>query len=154
MQRDSQQLTAALGAVDTIAAGPDDGLQRAIARGLLRGYDIRWGSTFVDWSVEGVEEEFCVPIYNLKAKSRVTTSRTFRVAGKKDLRAIDKQGSRWIWDHKTTSSDIESPDVTFWRQSQLMDRPACIPGQNISLGEKLLVRCGTQSASQISDQKN
>lgn len=114
----SPRLLSALTAVDSACgqdSTPDATRLRATARGLLRGYDKRW----VDqpWRTESVEQEFCQPIYNLHAQSqRITKSRTFEVAGKKDVLALCDRGDRWVVDHKTTSNEIDKPDATFWQQ--------------------------------------
>ncbi len=113
------RLNSALTAIDAACAEvqqTNGDRHQATARGLLRGYDARWGEHH-GWETESVEQEFCQPIYNLSAQGkRITTSRTFRVAGKKDVLALDHQEQRWVWDHKTTSDDIEKPDSTFWQQ--------------------------------------
>jgi len=106
-------------AIDAACAGIQQNngdRQRATARGLLRGYDARYAENH-SWKTESIEQEFCQPIHNLGCQGkRITTSRTFQVAGKKDVLASLPDGTRWIVDHKTTSDDIEKPDATFWRQ--------------------------------------
>jgi hypothetical protein len=113
MIRQSKPLDSALAAIDE-ATSPDD-KHRATARGLMRGYDARYAADNT-WRAEVVEQEFCHSIYNLRAAKRTSTSRTFTVAGKKDVLGLDEQDRRWVFDHKTTSSDIEDPNAVYWRQ--------------------------------------
>lgn len=122
MIRQSKPLDSALAAIDQ-ATSPDD-KHRATARGLMRGYDARYaeGNT---WRAEAVEQEFCHSIYNLKAAKRTSTSRTFTIAGKKDVLGIDEQDRRWVFDHKTTSNDIEDPDGGYRRQLVVDEQPDC-----------------------------
>lgn len=111
----SSALAAALAAIDACTTGDDADIVRATARGLMRGYDRRWSNH--TWRPVEIEQQFTVPILNLNAKKQTSQSRTFRLAGKTDLcgcRGDDP--SVWVMDHKTTSSDIESPDALFWRQ--------------------------------------
>ena len=111
----TDRLDTTLAAVDAACEEPDSELPRATARGLLRGYEARWKDQ--TWQTESVEQEFCQPIYNLHGESKYTTrSRTFQVAGKKDVLALDSRKSRWVFDHKTSSQDIEQPDAVFWQQ--------------------------------------
>jgi len=87
---------------------------RAMARGLMRGYDARWSDQAERMIV--CEEEFVVPIWNLANKGiKPSQSRTLKFAGKRDKRVL-RNSSRWILDHKTTSVDIQDPDATYWRQ--------------------------------------
>jgi hypothetical protein len=101
--RQSKPLDSALASIDK-ATSPDD-KHRATARGLMRGYDARYAADNT-WRAEAVEQEFRHSIYNLQAAKRTSTSRTFTVAGKKDVLGIDEQDRRWVFDHKTTSYDI------------------------------------------------
>jgi hypothetical protein len=117
MKQITERLKTSLAAVDAACAQSTvehTDLHRATIRGLLRGYEARWANNH-QFQTESVEQEFCQPIYNLKNKSdRLSISRTFRVAGKKDVIALGGRHDRWIVDHKTTSSNIEAPDAVFW----------------------------------------
>jgi len=94
---------------------------RASIRGLLRGYDARWREEQRTISDLQVEQQLDAGIYNLAAK-RISASRSFTSAGKIDK--VGKQfGERLIWDHKTTSLDIES-ESAYWRQLSVESQPS------------------------------
>jgi len=79
--------------------------------GLMHGYDACYrGQTL---RAVAVEEEFRVPIYNLQGK-RLSKSRTFDLAGKIDVDAVDGD-RRYVVDHKTTSDDLGA-ESTYWQQ--------------------------------------
>ena len=109
MRTVSKPLQDALAAIDAYP-GSELGNHRAMARGLMRGYDARWHDQ--EWLAQSIEQEFELPVYNLETKGR---SRTFTVAGKIDINA-ERHGKPWIFDHKTTSSDIHDADGVYWRQ--------------------------------------
>ena len=102
-------MTALQTALQTIDANAT-GKHAAMARGLMRAYDHYWTPDPNQWTVEAVEEEFCTDIYNLATGRK---SRTFKVAGKKDLLVHDSDGRRWVVDHKTTSLSIEQDGIYF-----------------------------------------
>lgn len=88
-------------------------LVRAKVRGLVRGYDARWQNH--DYKPLAVEQYVESPILNPETNA---SSRTFKGAGKMDLLA-ERGGRRVLFDHKTTSDDIEDPNATYWRQLQI-----------------------------------
>ena len=100
-------LESALAAIPTDATPKHYGW----AWGLMHGYD----AVYHDQAMRAVavESEFRVPIYNLGGK-QLSKSRTFEVAGKIDVDAVE-DGRRYVLDHKTTSDDL-GPDSTYWQQ--------------------------------------
>jgi len=110
-------LQKSLATIDTAVdeSGSDNPVHRPMARGLLRGYDLRWHKG--NERAKAIESEFRCHIYNLSGK-RISRSRTFDLAGKIDVDFIDATDQRqlWIMDHKTTSDKISEPDGTYWRQ--------------------------------------
>lgn len=120
LNTDTIPLEASLTAIN---AATDDEKVRATARGLMRGYHARWADE-QPHTVEAMEREFRVSIYNLDNNSkRTSTSRTFTLAGKWDAVTCEG-GQRVIVDHKTTSSDIADPDAVFWRQLAVEAQPS------------------------------
>ena len=99
-------------ALDTIDRHCADPVMAAKLRGLMRGYDARWG-LLLDWRVTSVEDYVSSDLYNPESGR---TSRTFQMAGKIDLRLLDEQGRIVLVDHKTTSEDIEDPMAAYWKQ--------------------------------------
>ena len=99
-------------ALEAINANSPDDKSRAMARGLMRGYHARWQHE-PELAIS-IEEEFRVKIYNFRSK-RMSTSRTFEVAGKVDV-LCKRHDKTFVMDHKTTSDDIVDPDSTYWRQ--------------------------------------
>jgi hypothetical protein len=101
-------------ALDSIteAAGPDSASQLIAAkcRGLMRGYDARWSNS--EYEIEAIEDTVQSDLWNPESQRK---SRTFRIAGKIDVKARYR-GRRVIWDHKTTSDEIADPASPFWRQ--------------------------------------
>jgi len=111
----STALDAALTAVNACLANATDQQQLvgAKVRGLLRGYDARWADApYVPVVVEKVLEG---ELHNLSNEKRISTSRTFRIAGKLDV-ICEYHGKRFVFDAKTTSEDIADPDSPYWRQ--------------------------------------
>jgi len=94
------------------AVGPATTKEAAIVRGLLAGYHARWIGEQEQYTVLGVEELVTADLRNLETGR---PSRSFRLGGKIDLRVTDTMGRLMIWDHKTTSDDIEDPASSFWR---------------------------------------
>lgn len=111
-------LQSALDAIDAFC-GPEPNTHKAMARGLMRGYDARWQDQ--DYRTVAVEQEFELPIYEMASGLEHDT---FTVAGKIDVEAED-DGQRWIVDHKTTSMDIQDPNATFWRQLAIESQVDC-----------------------------
>lgn len=85
-------------------------LTAAKLRGLLHGYDRQWRST--DLRILSIEDVVEAPLWNLPTRK---TSRTFRLAGKLDVRVRDGD-QLGVVDHKTTSENITDPAGPYWRQ--------------------------------------
>ncbi len=101
-------------ALKAIDAESSNELHRATARGLMRGYDLRWRDQ--EERAISIESEFHTHIYNLHAKKKISHSRTFDLAGKIDVDVLWRRDHRYVLDHKTTSDEISEPDGTFWSQ--------------------------------------
>lgn len=118
----TEQLTDALTAIDAACTNPlADFKWQAMARGMMRGYDLRYRDV-TEFTPESVEDEFRVPIYNLNTPS-VSKSRTFEQAGKIDIMSRDHNSNRWIIDHKTCSEDI-GPEATYWQHLAVDAQPS------------------------------
>jgi len=114
------KLNVALVALDRACASSQDervSLMRAKVRGLMRGYDARW--RHVPLTVLGVEETITSDLWNPETGRK---SRSFTLAGKIDVRAMDGD-SRIIIDHKTTSEEITDPSAPYWRQLVVESQP-------------------------------
>jgi PD-(D/E)XK nuclease superfamily len=85
----------------------DQALGTAIARGLMTGYHHRWISE--DWTVETIEQEFHVPIFNPASKRR---SLLYTHAGKFDG-IVSQNGDDYLLEHKTCREEI-SPGSAYW----------------------------------------
>ena len=109
-------LEAGFAAIDANTTNP---LFRAKARGLLRGYDARWGNQ--DYALLHTEVFATAPVYNPNTKGR---SLTFLSAGLIDKVALDPAGAMGIIDHKTTSEAIEDPNATYWQQLIVEAQPS------------------------------
>ncbi len=120
MSTDNPRLAAAIDAINAfIGPNPDPSaaLIAAKCRGLLAGYDFRWGN--VPLQVEAVEYLIQSDLWNPETGRK---SRSFTVAGKVDARLRD--GNRTIIvDHKTTSEDISDPNGPYWRQLVVEAQP-------------------------------
>lgn len=127
-------LEAALGAVDEATHGLEDiDTLRATIRGLVRGYDSKWGDA--DYSTISVEEEFRLPIIN---PSTGKASRTYTQAGKKDgIVRFNPTGKLLLREGKTTSEDIGDPDSTYWRRLVIDSQVSCYVLANWQEGKKL-----------------
>ncbi|MEN6533820.1 MAG: PD-(D/E)XK nuclease family protein [Bryobacteraceae bacterium] len=101
---------AALDRINELTPSPEQVVMRAKLRGLLRGYVKRWA----DQQLEVVEIETLATsdLYNPATQAK---SRSFTVAGKKDVLLMD-EGRMWLMDHKTTSDEIEDPNCSYHRQ--------------------------------------
>jgi len=97
------------------AIGKGEDSQRLTAakcRGLLVGYDKRWKNA--PYRIDDVECVLQSDLYNSETGKK---SRTFRSAGKLDVRATEiNTGRKVIFDHKTTSQDISDPGAPYWLQ--------------------------------------
>ncbi len=96
----------------TELAQPDDWVMAATIRGLIRGYDARWRGPQTVIEIVEVECAYRSPLVNLDTGR---SSRSFTVAGKVD-KLVRVNGLTYLYDHKTTSSDISDPSGTYWRQ--------------------------------------
>lgn len=113
MHTESPALRAALHVIDPVMASenPTQAVIAAKCAGLMIGYHSRWHND--QYRINEVE---CFVESDLWNPESGRKSRSFRVAGKIDLRATAPDGTPVIFDHKTTSSDITDPDSTYWRQ--------------------------------------
>ena len=87
--------------------------------GMLTGYDAKWSGLQHEIELLEVEKTYFSDLPNLHTNGK---SRTFRLAG-----IVDKVGRRdgiTIYDHKTTTSDIEDPYATYWRQLEIEGQPS------------------------------
>jgi hypothetical protein len=100
------KLAAALSAIPPPET-EDQALRTAIARGLMTGYHHRWIDE--DWTVESVEQEFHIPIFNPHSKRR---SQLYTHAGKFDG-VVSKNGDPYLLEHKTCREEI-SPGSPYW----------------------------------------
>lgn len=105
----STRWLAAAAAID--AANPSS-LDRAKARGLMRGYDVIYDGVFDNWRVDGVEVALHADLVNIETGRQ---SRTFEIAGKLDVRLTDPYGNLVIMDHKTASAEISDPGGAYWQ---------------------------------------
>lgn len=105
-------LDAALAAIDDQTCPEDDGLTRAILRGLMHGYHARWADA--PWVTLQVEHPFLQPIFN---PATGKPSRTFQHAGRGDglIHHPETPGRLVGLEHKTASEDL-SPDAPYWRR--------------------------------------
>lgn len=92
-----------------------DEIIAATVKGLIVGYDARWRHTMAGKTIEAMERTYTGPLKNIETGG---TSRTWQVAGKIDKLVCDHEG-RTLYDHKTTSQDIEDPDAVYWRTLQV-----------------------------------
>lgn len=92
-----------------------DEIVAATVKGLIYGYAMRWGAAQADKQIECVEKTFVGPLINPVTQK---PSRTWRVAGKID-KLVREHGHRVLYDHKSTSQDIEDPDAVYWRTLQV-----------------------------------
>lgn len=113
MQSVSAELRAALDVIDPVmaSADPAQALVGAKCAGLMIGYHARWSNQ--QYRIQDVE---CYVESDLWNPTTGRKSRSFRVAGKIDLRATGPAGESVILDHKTTYADIGEPDSAYWRQ--------------------------------------
>lgn len=106
-------------ALDAIEVPQESWQLAALARGMLRGYDARWGLAQTEIELIAIEQVYTADLINLQTGK---PSRTFRIAGKLDK--LVRHEGLCIYDHKTTGSDIEDPDATYWRQLTIASQPS------------------------------
>ncbi len=110
----SYALSAALEVLNPVLNGSDtaNALVAAKCIGLMRGYDARWKDA--PYKIEAVEQVLTSDLYNPETTRK---SRSFTLAGKIDVHAIEiATGERVIFDHKTSSQEIDDPHAPYWRQ--------------------------------------
>lgn len=81
----------------------------ALVRGMMIGYERRWGNSGDEWLAIAIEAQFQAPLMN---PATGAASRTFQLAGKLDVVA-SCNGRTVIVEHKTTSEDI-GPESRYW----------------------------------------
>ncbi len=80
--------------------------------GLMAGYNAKWLDA--PFKIESVERVLTSDLYNPETNRK---SRTFTVAGKLDVRAIEiATDKKILFDHKTSSEQIDAPDSPYWKQ--------------------------------------
>jgi PD-(D/E)XK nuclease superfamily len=106
-------LALALEAIDKSTAHDTDPSHQLIAaksRGLMRGYDARWGGQ--GFTATAIESLVTSDLWNPDTQRK---SRSFTVAGVIDVTG-ERHGRAVVLDHKTTSQDISDPNAPYWRQ--------------------------------------
>lgn len=92
-----------------------DEIVAAMVKGLMCGYATAWGHGMGSKQIEAMERTYIGPLMN---PATGKSSRTWRVAGKIDK--LVREGSDLVlYDHKTTSQDIEDPNAVYWRTLQV-----------------------------------
>jgi hypothetical protein len=114
-------------------ASPDDWVMAATVRGLMIGYDARWGDAQRHIVLTGTEKVLTAPLINVETGRQ---SRTFSLVGILDKTAADGEYVE-IFDHKTTSSDISEPDGFYWRQLVVDSQPSLYELLAMLNGEKV-----------------
>jgi hypothetical protein len=90
----------------------EDEYNRAKLMSMMQGYHVRYrGASGV---VIAIEQQFEIPLINPETGRK---SQTWNVAGKIDA-IVDIGGKSWIFEHKTTSEDIEVGSV-YWQRLRL-----------------------------------
>lgn len=97
---------------------PETALIVAKIRGMLVGYDKRWSSQ--PFSVLEIEQMITADMWNPETSR---TSRTYLMAGKRDVLMTDEIGQVVLMDHKTCSEDISDPSAPYWRQLLIENQP-------------------------------
>jgi hypothetical protein len=92
-----------------------DEIVAATVKGLMCGYATMWGEGMASKQIEAMERTYVGPLIN---PATGKPSRTWRVAGKID-KLVREDGARVLYDHKTTSQDIEDPNAVYWRTLQV-----------------------------------
>jgi hypothetical protein len=143
-------LTLALEAVDHNTKADDLGLIRAKIRGLLHAYDQRWSSQPLE--VLEVEHMLTADMWNPESGKK---SRTYLMAGKRDVLLRDEIGQLVLMDHKTCSEDIQDPNAPYWRQLLIENQPTYymlmdhLNGVRVDYGLWDVVRKPTLSPRQV-----
>lgn len=114
----ASSLSAIAEAIPDAAASPQL-LIRAKCNALMQGYHARWISSQDAFEVMSVEEMISSDLWNPETGRK---SRSFRVAGKIDVRAR-RNGREVIVDHKTCSEDIQDSNAAYWRQLVVEAQP-------------------------------
>lgn len=91
---------------------PPNHLHEVTVAALITGYDQHWGPTQSQWLTTEVEKSFAIRLINPSTGKR---SRTFLHAGKIDALA-EKDGDKYLIEHKTTSDGIDEPSSPYWRR--------------------------------------
>ena len=123
------KLAAALSAIPPPET-EDQALRTAIARGLMTGYHHRWNEE--DWTVESIEQEFHIPIFNPRSKRR---SQLYTHAGKFDG-VISRNGDPYLLEHKTCREEI-SPGSPYWTRLSIDTQISGYLLASWHLGQKL-----------------
>jgi len=97
----------------------DRPFQASMIRGMLTAYDARWGDVQSNINVREIEKQYYADLPNVRSSGR---SRTFRLAGKLD-KLTAEDATVTLTDHKTTQSDIEDPNSSYWRQIEVEGQP-------------------------------
>jgi hypothetical protein len=113
-------LDAALHALEEYFANSEAWQLRAMARGLMRGYDAHWKRSQRAIQLQECEGIYTSDLVNIDSQRR---SRTFSLAGMIDKLAI-REGYLTLFDHKTTSLDISDPAAPYWRQLSVESQPS------------------------------
>lgn len=110
----SAALNEAVKAIDLLTStNPELAVMAATARGLMAGYEQKWGSS--PWSTIEVEEQYTLPIIN---PDTGRPSRTFDQGGKADALA-EFGGNNFLVEHKTAGETIDVPDSPYWRRLEI-----------------------------------
>jgi len=104
-------LQTAIDAVNKFTTGAEDWRIAATVKGLLCGYDQQWGSVQPSITLIETEGMYIAPLTNVETQK---DSRTWRIGGKIDKLA--KDNGMVLYDHKTTSMEIEDANSPYWRQ--------------------------------------
>ena len=99
---------------------PKQSLIAAKVIGLMKGYAHRWDDS--KYRIDDVESVLTSDLFNPETGRK---SRSFTIAGKLDVRATEiATGQRVLFDHKTTSDDIQDPVSDYWRKLVVEGQPA------------------------------
>lgn len=104
-------LANALNTLDALRT-PENELIVAKCRGLMAGYDARWLDA--PYTIQAVESLSTSDLWNPETNRK---SRSFTIAGLLDVTGRHiTTGRQVIFDHKTTSDDIEDAGSPYWKQ--------------------------------------
>jgi hypothetical protein len=113
-------LDKALAKIDELTAGEADWQPAAMCRGLMVGYDARWWSEQREIRLRATEECFASKLVNIATGK---PSRTWSLVGLLDKTAEDGDGIE-IFDHKTTTYEIEDPSGFYWQHLAVESQPS------------------------------